>query len=151
MVDVGGKPDTRRVAVAEVFVRMKPETLALLESAALAKGDAFAVARIAGIQGAKRTAELIPLAHPLALTHVSVALEPRRDEGGVHVEVRVETVGPTGVEMEALTGAATAALALYDMAKKTDRGMVIERLQLRMKTGGASGTYERPTGGSRSR
>jgi cyclic pyranopterin phosphate synthase len=143
MVDVGEKPDTARVAIAEAFVRMKRETLALLKSAALEKGDAFGVARIAGIQAAKKAPELIPLAHPILLTHVSVQVEPVQNDSVVRIEARAETRGPTGVEMEALTAAAVAALALYDMGKKHDRGMVIERVQLLEKSGGASGTYRR--------
>ena len=143
MVDVGAKASTHRVAVAEAFIRMLPETLRRLEAGALAKGDALAVARIAGIQAAKKAWELIPLAHPISLTHaaVDVSLEPER--GGVRVETRVETVGTTGVEMEAMVAAATAALAIYDMAKAHDRGMVVERVQLVMKSGGKSGTYRR--------
>jgi cyclic pyranopterin phosphate synthase len=143
MVDVGAKASTHRVAVAEAFIRMLPETLRRLEAGALAKGDALAVARIAGIQAAKKAWELIPLAHPIGLTHaaVDVSLEPER--GGVRVETRVETVGTTGVEMEAMVAAATAALAIYDMAKAHDRGMVVERVQLVMKSGGKSGTYRR--------
>lgn len=143
MVDVGAKASTHRVAVAEAFIRMLPETLRRLEAGALAKGDALAVARIAGIQAAKKAWELIPLAHPIGLTHaaVDVSLEPER--GGVRVETRVETVGTTGVEMEAMVAASTAALAIYDMAKAHDRGMVVERVQLVMKSGGKSGTYHR--------
>ena len=143
MVDIGAKPRTHRIAVAEAFVRMKAETLELLQDGKLEKGDALAVARVAGIAGSKRTADLIPLAHPITLTHaaVDVSLEPERH--GVRIESRVETVGSTGVEMEALVAAATAALALYDMAKHHDRGMVIERLELKMKSGGRSGTYLR--------
>ena len=143
MVDVGAKASTHRVAVAEAFIRMLPETLRRLEAGALAKGDALAVARIAGIQAAKKAWELIPLAHPIGLTHaaVDVSLEPER--GGVRIETRVETVGTTGVEMEAMVAAATAALAIYDMAKAHDRGMVVERVQLVMKSGGKSGTYRR--------
>jgi cyclic pyranopterin monophosphate synthase len=143
MVDVGDKPSTKRTAIAEAFVKMKPETLELLETSALEKGDAFAVARIAGIAAAKKTPDLIPLAHPIALTHVSVEVEPVHKDSGVRVEARVETTGPTGVEMEAMTAAAAAALSIYDMAKKHDRGMVIERLQLLLKSGGRSGTYRR--------
>lgn len=143
MVDVGGKDVTHRVAVAEAFVRMSGDTLQLLEAGAIKKGDAFAVARIAGIMGAKRAADLIPLAHPIALTHVAVKVEPRLHEGGVYVEARAECRGLTGVEMEAMTAAAAAALSLYDMVKKYERGVVIERLQLQMKTGGQSGTYIR--------
>lgn len=143
MVDVGDKPATKRVAIAEAFVKMKKETLELLTTHALEKGDALAVARIAGIAAAKKTPELIPLAHPILLTHVSVEIDPVPKDSGVRIEARVETTGPTGVEMEALTCAAAAALSIYDMAKKHDRGMVIERIQLLMKSGGRSGTYER--------
>jgi cyclic pyranopterin monophosphate synthase len=143
MVDVSTKPATQRTAVAEAFVRMKPETVDLLERAALAKGDALAVARIAGIMAAKRTPELVPLAHPLNLTHVAVDIEPQRDKSGVRIETRVETMSPTGVELEALTAATAAALSIYDMAKKHDRGMVIEQVRLLVKTGGRSGTYHR--------
>lgn len=143
MVDVGTKPSTHRVAVAEAFIRMKPDTLRLLRDGSLYKGDAMSVARIAGIAGSKRTADLIPLAHPVALTHaaVDVALEPRND--GVRIETRVETRAQTGVELEALVAATTAALAIYDMAKSHDRGMVIEGVQLKLKSGGRSGTYSR--------
>lgn len=143
MVDVGDKPATARVAVAEAFIKMKRSTLALLEGAALEKGDALAVARIAGIAAAKKTPDLIPLAHPILLSHVSVELRPVKKDSGVHIEARVETTGPTGVEMEALTAVSAAALAIYDMAKKHDRGMVIERVQLSFKSGGKSGTYQR--------
>lgn len=143
MVDVGGKDITHRVAVAEAFVRMSGDTLQLLIEGAVKKGDALAVARIAGIMGAKRTSDLIPLAHPIELTHVAVKVEPRLHEGGVYVEARAECRGLTGVEMEAMTAAAAAALSLYDMVKKYERGVAIERLQLQMKTGGQSGTYVR--------
>jgi cyclic pyranopterin monophosphate synthase len=143
MVDVAGKDVTHRVAVAEAFVRMSADTLELLKDGAVEKGDAFAVARIAGIQGAKKTSELIPLAHPITLTHVAIKIEPRLHDGGVYIEARVESLGLTGVEMEAMTAAATAALSLYDMVKKYERGVAIERLQLQMKTGGLSGTYIR--------
>ena len=143
MVDVGDKAATKRVAVAEAFVRMKPATLALLQSSALEKGDAFAVARIAGIAAAKKTSDLIPLCHPINLTHVSVEVQPVKKDSGVRIEARAETTGPTGVEMEALTAATAAALSIYDMAKKHDRGMVIERVMLLLKTGGKSGTYRR--------
>lgn len=143
MVDVGAKPSTHRVAVAEAFIRMTPETMDKLADGELAKGDALSVARIAGIQAAKRAWELIPLAHPIALTHAAVDVMIERDKGGVRVETRVETVGMTGVEIEAMVAASTAALAVYDMAKAHDRGMVIERVQLVMKAGGKSGTYRR--------
>lgn len=143
MVDVGAKSATHRVAVAEAMVRMKPETLELLKEGALYKGDALAVARVAGIAATKRTSDLIPLAHPIGVTHaaVDVVLEP--EHGRVRIETRVETIGVTGVEMEALVAASTAALALYDMAKAYDRGMVVDGLKLIMKSGGRSGTYRR--------
>lgn len=143
MVDVGAKDDSKRVAIAEARLRVRPETLQALASGSLAKGDALAVARIAGIQAAKKTADLIVLAHPLALTHVDVKVEPRPDLEAVHVEVRVETTGPTGVEMEAMTAAAVAALNVYDMVKKHDRAAVLEIVQLNHKSGGVSGTFDR--------
>ena len=143
MVDVGGKDSTHRIAMAEAFVRMQPSTLKLLSEGELEKGDALAVARIAGIAGSKRAAELIPLAHPIPLTHAAVQIYVEPDRGGVRVETRVETVGVTGVELEALVAAASAALAIYDMGKAHDRGMVIENIQLVMKSGGRSGIYRR--------
>ena len=143
MVDVGDKPATRRVAVAEAFVRLAPGTLALLERGEVKKGDALAVARLGGIAASKRTSELVLLCHPLALSHVSVEVALDAAAGGVRIEARAETTGPTGVEMEALTAASVAALNLYDMIKKTDRGAVIERIQLLEKSGGASGDWSR--------
>ena len=143
MVDVGAKPATHRVAIAEAFVRMRPSTIDALLSSDLPKGDALAVARIAGISAAKKTADLIPLAHPIPITHASIEVSPDRRAGGVHIEARIETIGGTGVEMEALVAVMTAALALYDMAKSIDRGMCIERVELVMKSGGRSGTYLR--------
>ncbi|MBI4822202.1 MAG: cyclic pyranopterin monophosphate synthase MoaC [Deltaproteobacteria bacterium] len=141
MVDVGTKDATHRVAVAEAFVRMSPATVQAIEEGNLKKGDALSVARIAGILAAKKTADLIPLAHPLSLSHVAVDVKPEAE--GVRIEARVETRGPTGVEMEALVAAALAALSLYDMAKAAERGMVIERLQLMVKQGGRSGDWVR--------
>jgi cyclic pyranopterin phosphate synthase len=139
MVDVSGKAETRRKARAEAFVRMAPETVAILSHTE--KGDALAVARIAGIAASKRVAELIPLAHPIDLTHVRVGVE--LGEGVARIEAEVETIGRTGVEMEALTSASVAALALYDMIKSRDRGAFIERIQLLEKSGGKSGTWKR--------
>ena len=130
MVDVGGKPSSKRRAVAEASVRMAPETSARLRD--LPKGDALACAEVAGIMAAKRTSELIPLCHPLALTHVAVDLTPTRT--GYDIEARVRTRGQTGVEMEALTAASVAALTVYDMAKGVDSGMVVERVRLVEKT-----------------
>ncbi len=141
MVDVSAKETTHRVAVAEAWVRMAPATVHLLTEAAAEKGDALAVARIAGIAAAKKTADLIPLAHPIQLTHVKVELELGTD--AVRIEARVENEGKTGVEMEALTAVSVAALALYDMIKKTDRGALIEKIQLLEKSGGRSGHWKR--------
>jgi cyclic pyranopterin phosphate synthase len=144
MVDVAGKPETHRRAVASAVVTMKPETLALIAEGRAAKGDVYATARIAGIMAAKRTSELIPLCHPLSLTHVSVELEPAgAPDMGVRITATAETDGKTGVEMEALTAASVAALTVYDMCKAVDRGMVISAVKLRSKEGGASGTWTR--------
>lgn len=130
MVDVGAKPHARRRAVARAFVRMRPETAQRLR--ALPKGDALASAQVAGIMAAKRTSELIPLCHPLPLTHLEVVLEV--EQGGVAIEAAAETTAQTGVEMEALTGAAVAALTVYDMAKAVDKEMVVEEVRLLEKT-----------------
>ncbi|HEX2163935.1 MAG TPA: cyclic pyranopterin monophosphate synthase MoaC [Thermoanaerobaculia bacterium] len=150
MVDVSGKPVTRRVAAASCFVRLLPETVARL--GALPKGDAFAVARVAGIQGAKRTGELVPLAHPLPLDQVEVELVPRdgTDGGppGVAIAARVVVTARTGAELEALAACAAAALALYDMVKAVDRGATITDLALDAKSGGRSGDWRRGTGGA---
>ncbi|NLI53368.1 MAG: cyclic pyranopterin monophosphate synthase MoaC [Clostridiales bacterium] len=145
MVDVSEKDVTRREAVAESFVVMKPETLALIESGAAAKGDVFATARIAGILAAKRTSELIPLCHPIALTSVKldlIACPPDR----VHIVSQARCDEKTGVEMEALTAASVAALTIYDMCKAVDRGMEIACTRLVKKSGGKSGLYEREAG-----
>jgi cyclic pyranopterin phosphate synthase len=132
MVDVGGKPSDRRRARARAFVRMAPETAARLR--ALPKGDALATAQVAGIMAAKRTAELIPLCHPLPLSHIDVAVDV--EGAGVEITAAVETVAQTGVEMEALTAAAVAALTVYDMAKAVDAEMVVEEIRLLEKTRG---------------
>jgi cyclic pyranopterin phosphate synthase len=141
MVDVGAKPDTDRVAVAEATVQMEPETTARLFGGGLPKGDALAVARIAGIQAAKKTAELIPLCHPLWITMVQVDID--RIEEGARITTRVGTTGPTGVEMEALTAASVAALSLYDMVKGVERGVEITSVRLVEKSGGRSGEWKR--------
>jgi cyclic pyranopterin phosphate synthase len=143
MVDVGEKPPTARRAVASGFVRMSREALDALQSDRLAKGDALAAARLAGIQAAKRTSDWIPLCHPLYLTHARVDVTVDVDRGGVAIEAEVRTVGPTGVEMEALTAVAGAALTLYDMVKALDRGVVIENVLLLEKDGGRSGAWRR--------
>jgi cyclic pyranopterin phosphate synthase len=152
MVDVGDKPDTGRVAVAQGRIIMKPETLALIQAGAAKKGDVLTVAQIAGIQAAKRTYELIPMCHPLLLTHVTVELTPVEDgqQAWVGVEATVRTQGKTGVEMEALTAAAVAALTVYDMCKAVDRGMCITGLRLVHKSGGKSGTWDLDLGVSTS-
>jgi len=145
MVDVTDKPDTDRTAVALARVRMQPATLAMIRDGGHPKGDVFAVARLAGIQAAKKTWDLIPLCHPLLLTSVKVELRAAGEEG-VEIEARCRVRGPTGVEMEALTAASVAALTLYDMCKAVDRGMVIETVCLREKAGGRSDHYRREPG-----
>ena len=142
MVNVSSKGETLRKAIASAFIRMQPETLALIQSGGIAKGDVFATARIAGIMAAKRTPELIPLCHPIPLTFVGVELVPEPPDG-VRIIATVEAMTRTGVEMEALTAASVAALTVYDMCKAVDRGMQIERVQLEHKSGGKSGTYQR--------
>lgn len=146
MVDVTGKGDTAREAVARGSITMQPSTLALIQQGQVPKGDVLTVARIAGIMAAKRTHELIPLCHPLPLTKVSVELEPRRDPAGIRVEARVRVTGQTGVEMEALTAVSVACLTIYDMLKAADRAMRIEGIRLVEKTGGRSGTYRAQPG-----
>ncbi len=141
MVDVTEKPATRRRAVAESFLRLSRTTLSLLRRGELPKGNAVETARIAGIMAAKRTPDLVPLCHPLLLTHADVQATPRRD--GVRFLATVSCAGATGVEMEALTAAAVAALTLYDMVKAVEKGAVIERVQLLEKSGGKSGLYRR--------
>lgn len=144
MVDVGEKPVTPRVAIAEGHVKMSPAAFELVKHNAVAKGNVLEVARIAGIQGAKRTAELIPLCHPLAVDAIEV--EPALDEKlpGVRITATVRLSGRTGVEMEALTAAAVACLTVYDMVKAADRGMTIEEVRLVHKSGGRSGPYDAP-------
>ncbi len=142
MVDVGEKPATHRVAIASGRVRMRPATLRLVRRGAASKGDVLGVARLAAIQAAKRTADLIPLAHPLALTRVAVEFELER--AAVRILARVECRGPTGVEMEALTAAAAGLLTVYDMLKAVERGMTLTDLRLEEKSGGRSGRYRRP-------
>lgn len=143
MVDVGDKPDTERVAVASAAVRMAPATLAAITAGEMPKGDVFSVARIAGIQAAKQTSQLIPLCHPLMLSAVNVDLQPDPALPGVRIRARCKLRGQTGVEMEALTAASVAALTLYDMCKAIDRAMVIEAVQLENKTGGQRGDWQR--------
>jgi cyclic pyranopterin phosphate synthase len=144
MVDVAEKGVTHRVAVAGAFVGMKPETLEMIASGSAPKGDVFATARIAGIMAAKRTSDLIPMCHPLAITHASIELTAQRGaRTGVSVRATVAVDGKTGVEMEALTAAAVAGLTIYDMCKAVDRGMVVSDVALLSKEGGKSGTWTR--------
>ena len=142
MVDISGKDETDRVAVAGARVQMKPETLARIEAGEIAKGDVLATARLAGIMAAKRTAELIPLCHPLSLTSVAVELACVPDRSAVEITATCRLKGRTGVEMEALTAASVAALTVYDMCKAIDRGMMVTDLRLLKKSGGKSGDYE---------
>ena len=141
MVDVGEKQTTHRIAIAEGLIRMQPETLAMIAAGTHSKGDVLGIARIAGIMAAKKTAELIPLCHPLALTRVEIELKPSDD--AVHCIARVETRGQTGVEMEALNATQVALLTIYDMCKAVDRGMVIDHVRLLEKHGGKSGSWTR--------
>lgn len=141
MVDVGAKTETARVAVAEGRIRMQPETLNLILAGSSKKGDVLGIARIAAIQGSKRTAELIPLCHPIALTKVGVEFEIDAAASEVCCRVTAETVGRTGVEMEALTAASVALLTIYDMCKAVDRGMQIVNVRLLEKAGGKSGKW----------
>ncbi|WP_210527453.1 cyclic pyranopterin monophosphate synthase MoaC [Rubellimicrobium arenae] len=144
MVDVSAKPETARVAVAEGTLTMAPATLSLVQEGRVGKGDALGVARIAGIMGAKRTSDLIPLCHPLPLSQVALDLECEEDLPGVRITATVRTTGRTGVEMEALTAVSVAALTLYDMLKAADKGMVIGAIRVRLKDGGKSGRHEAP-------
>lgn len=143
MVDVAGKDRTVREAVAAGIVRMRPETLALIREGALAKGDVLAVARVAGIQAAKRTPELVPLCHPVALTSVSVELDLEAAPDALAIRAVARAADRTGVEMEALTAVVGAALCVYDMVKAVDRGVVIGEIRLLEKSGGRSGRWVR--------
>jgi cyclic pyranopterin phosphate synthase len=141
MVDVGHKPDSERVATARGSVVMRPETLQLIVEGNLKKGDVFTVAQLAGIMAAKRTSELIPLCHPLALSHVEVTCTPNAAESRVDIEATVRLRGKTGVEMEALTAVTVAGLTIYDMAKAVDRGMGLTDIRVVLKEGGESGDW----------
>ncbi len=143
MVDVGGKDATHRRAIAEGWIHMQPATLERIVAGLHFKGDVLGVARIAGIMGAKRAADLIPLCHPLALTRVAVELQPLLEQSAVRCQATVETFGRTGVEMEALTAVQVALLTVYDMCKAVDRGMTMTDIGLLEKSGGKSGTWRR--------
>jgi cyclic pyranopterin phosphate synthase len=142
MVDVSDKAVTSRVAVAEGYIRMAQETFDIITEGRAKKGDVIGVARLAGIMGAKKTPELIPLCHPLPVTKVAVELTPAPDLPGLRIEATVKTTGQTGVEMEALTAVSTAALTVYDMAKAVDKAMEITGIRVMLKDGGKSGRYE---------
>jgi cyclic pyranopterin phosphate synthase len=148
MVDVSGKPDSSRMARATGFIRMSPAALDAIVQNTVKKGDVLGVARVAGIMAAKRTSELIPLCHPIPLHDIGVKVAPDPDLPGVRVEVTARTVGKTGVEMEALTGATIALLTVYDMAKSLDKSMVISDISLAAKVGGVGGEYTRLDGTS---
>ncbi|HEX5344052.1 MAG TPA: cyclic pyranopterin monophosphate synthase MoaC [Duganella sp.] len=141
MVDVGAKAETHRIALATGSIRMKPETLALILSGTAKKGDVLGIARIAAIMASKRTADLIPLCHPLALTRVAVEFETDEANASVHCKAQVETYGKTGVEMEALTAVQVGLLTIYDMCKAVDRGMVMSNIRVTEKHGGKSGDW----------
>jgi cyclic pyranopterin phosphate synthase len=143
MVDVGDKPSTRRRAIAEGRILMDARTLSMIDAGTHRKGDVLGVARLAGIMGAKRTADLIPLCHPLALTAVDISFATVASPPAVHASARVETTGPTGVEMEALCAVQIALLTIYDMCKAVDRGMTISGVRLLEKEGGRSGPWQR--------
>tara|TARA_R110002049_G_scaffold23545_3_gene83358 strand:- start:80234 stop:80707 length:474 start_codon:yes stop_codon:yes gene_type:complete len=144
MVDVSDKAVTARVAVAECYIKMLPETFDIITQGRAKKGDVLGVARLAGIMAAKRTSDLIPLCHPLPITKVAVELAPDSDLPGLRITATVKTTGQTGVEMEALTAASVAALTVYDMAKAVDKGMEVGGLRVVLKDGGKSGRYEAP-------
>lgn len=144
MVDVSDKPATARRAVAEAFVTLEQETLSLIIDGTLAKGDVLTVAEMAGVMGGKRTAELIPLCHPIPLTDLHVEITPDRAAGGLRIRATAATIAPTGVEMEALTAASVAALTVYDMVKGTDRSAAIRDVQVLEKSGGRTGEWQRP-------
>jgi len=142
MVNVGNKPNTHRIAVASGRISMQAETLQMIAAGSHKKGDVLGIARIAGIQASKKTSDLIPLCHPLVLTHVSLEFESDPKENSIHCKVQAETTGPTGVEMEALTAVQVALLTIYDMCKAVDRGMVMGDIKLLEKSGGKSGEWK---------
>jgi cyclic pyranopterin phosphate synthase len=142
MVNVGDKPNTRRIAIATGKITMLPETFSMIEAGTHKKGDVLGIARVSGIQASKKTSDLIPLCHPLTLTHVSLVFELNKQKSSITCQVTTETTGPTGVEMEALTAVQVALLTIYDMAKAVDRGMVMGDVHLLEKSGGKSGDWK---------
>ena len=147
MVDVGAKDSTHRIAISSGSIRMQAETLRLILQGGHKKGDVLGIARIAGIMAAKKTSDLVPLCHPLALTRVTIDFTADEADSSIRCEARVETRGQTGVEMEALCAVQVALLTIYDMCKAVDRGMSIEQVRLEHKSGGKSGTWQREGGG----
>jgi cyclic pyranopterin phosphate synthase len=143
MVDVGGKEDTQRIAIAEGSIVMQPETLKMIKDRKFAKGDVLAVAQIAGIMAAKKTSQIIPMCHPLILTNVDLNFTINENENKIIIQSKVKTMGKTGVEMEALTAIAAAGLTIYDMCKAVDRGMTIQSIYILEKSGGKSGHFLR--------
>src|SRR3954464_11011475 len=143
MVDVSAKGETVRIATARGRVLMRPETLRLIQTGGVAKGDVLAIAQVAGVMGAKRTSDIIPLCHPLPITGVDLAFHLDADRSSVEITASARVVGKTGVEMEALTAVSTAALTIYDMCKAVDKDMLIDQIRLVRKTGGKSGDYQR--------
>jgi cyclic pyranopterin phosphate synthase len=143
MVDVGDKPETKRRAITEGRIAMQPETLAMILQGTHKKGDVLGIARVAGIMAAKKAPDLVPLCHPLSLTKVEITLTPEEGENSVHCQCHVETLGQTGVEIEALFATQVTLLTIYDMCKSVDRGMTISDIQLLEKAGGKSGVWER--------
>jgi len=143
MVDVGDKPETQREAVVQGRIRMQPETMEIIQSGQSKKGDVLTVAKVAAIQGAKKTSDLIPMCHPIPIVGIDVEFEPDDQLPGIHIRVSVRSMGKTGVEMEALTAASIGLLTIYDMAKAVDKGMIIEEICLLEKSGGKSGTWTR--------
>ncbi len=143
MVDIGGKDNTERIAIVEGFIQVLPETLKKIAEKSHKKGDVLQVARLAGIMAAKKTADIIPLCHPIPITHIDIAFELSEVKNSVRCEVICKTVGKTGIEMEALVACNTALMTIYDMCKAVDRGMTINNVRLLQKSGGKSGNYQR--------
>lgn len=143
MVDVGNKAETHRVAVAEGWITMQPDTLAMIAAGSHKKGDVIGIARVAAIMGAKKTGDLVPLCHPIGLTHVDVDFTLEHERNRVHCVARTETWGKTGVEMEAIVAVQTGLTTIYDMCKAVDRGMTLNEIRLSHKSGGKSGTWNR--------
>lgn len=143
MVDVSGKKETRREAVARGMISMQAETFRMIQDRTIAKGDVLGVAQVAAIMAAKKTAEIVPMCHPLSISGIDIAFHPDPEKSRIEIEARVRMTGQTGVEMEALTAVSVAALTIYDMAKAVDRGMVISDIRLMKKSGGKSGTFVR--------